>query len=397
MENNYKVILHIVFDGILFDGVSNRFDQMIGYKNIFLLNVYGVNLSLKYIENGAKVVIAKDEEEWGNIINDPNIDIIYFHGLWAESAKAVKFITNKAIVIWWCYGMDIYENVLGIAPLVPIKLYKPKTFWLVTKRNIKIHRFTSGFLSYFFPKAYNYIMRIKYPERTKSIYRMAARMDYLFTPLPLEYDEVKRYNNFITAKPFRLYNKPTQISCPVQHSSVGNILVDHSANITNNHIDIFHKLKKVTINRRTLIIPISYGVSYIQERIKQYNNFKGAETIFLENPIPFIDYVEILKSCSHAIFGGIRQTGLGNIFLCLRLGVKVFLFKDSITYKYLKKTGYRVFAIEQELNDTEISIPLDNDSVMHNYNLYHNRSDISHGTYEQQFDYLIEESKKCHE
>lgn len=54
MDNNNKIILHIVFDGILFDGITPHFDKMDGYENIYLLNVYGEVPSFKYIKDSAK-------------------------------------------------------------------------------------------------------------------------------------------------------------------------------------------------------------------------------------------------------------------------------------------------------------------------------------------------------
>jgi len=394
MENNNKIILHIVFDGILFDGITPHFDKMDGYENIYILNVYGEVPSFKYIKDSAKVIIAKDEKEWGSIISNPNIDIIYFHGLWTESARAIRYISDDVVVVWWCYGMEIYENVLGISPLLPINIYKSHTLFLLQKWNLKIHRFTSNFLAYFFPKVYNFIMRIKYPEKTRTIYSMLGRVDYLFTPLPLEYEEVIRYNKFIKAKPFRLYFCQSPDEQPVQHSTPGEILFDHSAVLSNNHADIFHALKRINISKRTLNIPISYGDEIIREKIKKYSGFNGACTNFIENPIPYIDYKAMIRKCSHAFFGGIRQTGLGNIHLCLRNGVKIYFFKDSITYKYLKRAGYIVYSIEDNLSDDEIKTPLDANAVTHNFNLFYKIHGVSHGSYEQQFDRLLEDSKK---
>ena len=393
MENNTKVILHLVFDGILFDRISNRFDQMDGYNNYYLLNTFGQTTSFKFIKNTSKVIVAKDENEWGNIISNPEIDFIYIHGLWSSSTKAVRYITEKAVVIWWCYGMEIYENSLGIAPILPMRLYKPRTFWLWLKRSLTIHRFTSSFLAYFFPTVYNFIMRLKYPQETKDIYKMLERVDYLFTPLENEYEELIKHNKIIKAKPFRLLACQTPDKLPVQHSTQGEILIDHSAVLSNNHADIYNALKNVNIRGRSLNIPISYGDDFIKKIIKKYDSFNGAQTVYLEDPIPYKEYQEMIRKCSHAFFGGIRQTGLGNIYLCLRNGVKIFMFKDSITYKYLKKMGFYVFSIEKDLSDREICTPLDASAVMYNYNLFYKIHGVSHGTYEQQFSKLIEDSK----
>ena len=394
MENEKKIILHIVFDGILFDGVSNLFDQMDGYKSIYLLNCFGDATSFKYIKNTSKVIVAKDEEEWGNIVSNPSIDIIYFHGLWAGSTKAIRYIRDNVVVIWWCYGMEIYERSLYIAPLLPIKLYMPKTFWLWQMINLKIHRFISSNFMYFCPALYNHIIAIKSPQKTKEIFKMIKRVDYLFTPLETEYEELKQRNKLIRAKPFRLFGTYSPQIEPVSLHKNGSILLDHSAVITNNHMDIFNSLKKHDLSTRTVYIPICYGDDFVKKRIKKYAYFNGAHTCFIENPLPFNEYQTIIRNCSHAFFGGIRQTALGNINICLRNGVKVFFFKNSILYKHFSGIGFYVYSIEENLTEEEINTPLTSEEMMHNHRLYCELHGVSHGTYQQQFDKLLSEHSK---
>lgn len=391
MEDNKKIILHIVFDGVLFDIISNRFDQMNGYKNIYLFNVYGNIPSFKFIKNASKVLIAKNIEEWGNIISNPNVDLIYFHGLWAESTKAVNYIRANAIVIWWCFGMEIYENSLGIAPILPLKLYKPKTFWIWLKHNLHNPRLTFNLLSYFFPTSYNFLKWIKNPEGIKNIYKMLERVDYLFTPLSTEYDKLIQNNKRITAKPFRLVGSPFPKTIQTKHITSSTILIDHSAVLTNNHADIFYALKKFDLSSRTLIIPISYGDDFIQKELKKYENYNGAHTNYLEKPLPQEEYRELIRNCSHAFFGALRQTGLGTIIYLLINGVKIFFYKDSIMFQHFKKLGYYVFSIE-DLTEHDINTPLSETEIIHNYNLYH-QIRKKNGIYEQQFDKLLLDKK----
>lgn len=78
----------------------------------------------------------------------------------------------------------------------------------------------------------------------------------------------------------------------------------------------------------------------------------------------------MIKSCSYAVFGSLRQHAIGNINLCLRYGIKVFLYKDGITYKQLTKDGYHVFTIDFHLNEHELSKPLLKEQIIHNQNIY---------------------------
>ena len=58
------------------------------------------------------------------------------------------------------------------------------------------------------------------------------------------------------------------------------------------------------------------------------------------------DYYALMDTYSYAVYGVIRQQAMGNIFGCLAKGIKVFLYRDSLVYKFLKEDGFVVFAIE---------------------------------------------------
>lgn len=368
-----RVILHIVFDGVFFDRVSDRFDEMEGYRNIYLLRSFGETKPFSFIKNVDKVVIAKTEEEWSKVIGDEKVDIIYFHGIWTESLQSFKYVNPKAIVIWWCYGKEIYENCWGLPPLLRLKLLKPRTFWFIQKKycgNIK--NFVSFNLVYFLPSLYAILKKMKKSmrERIDLRDRMLQRVDYLFTPLPIEYDALKEQHKLLKARPFRLPTNSQPDLKPIIHSQPGGVLLDHSAMLTNNHLDLLYALKNVSFSSRKMFVPLSYGNDVVREEVKKYVNYNGANTLFLEESIPFEDYKDMLRSCSHAIFGPIRQSALGNIYLCLQLGVKVFLFKESILYKHFKKEGYFVFSIDSDLSQDSIETPLTEKEALYNNNLF---------------------------
>ena len=64
-----------------------------------------------------------------------------------------------------------------------------------------------------------------------------------------------------------------------------------------------------------------------------------------------------------------RQQAMGNIFLCLLCGIKVFLFKESIVYKQLIESGYFVFSIEDDLNDLSLQTLLSKEQAYNNFQL----------------------------
>lgn len=394
MKGNKRVILHIIFDTIFFDMTSERFDEMDGYINYYLYRSYkeGYPVHFSYIKNVNKVVTAKDEKEWKEIITNPEIDIIYFHGMWLESLECFKYIPRRVIVIWWCFGREIYENCWGFAPLLSIKYLKPKTYFF--KQKMIIGDFRQLFLSnfeYFNPSFFDRMRLIRAYNRNKFslIKKMLERVDYIFTPLPIEYEMLKKKVKYLKAKPFRLYPSSIIKYSPVHHNEVGGGLFDHSAMLTNNHLDLLHALKKIDLSGRKIYVPLNYGDKRVRDEMKKHCNFCNSETIFIENPLSFNEYKELVSNCTHALFGAIRQCALGNIYLCFQLGVKVFFFKDSILYRFFKEEGYIVFLLDNLTQDS-IQSPLTEEEIAYNRGLYYNKFD-NRESYNKQFDKLIEE------
>ena len=175
------------------------------------------------------------------------------------------------------------------------------------------------------------------------------------------------------------------------HKYAGNVLLEHSANISNNHLDIIAVLKekKIDFQDRNIYIPLSYGDERLADSVKKESYFMGAQVHCLTEMLPLNDYKEMVSGCTHAIFGMIRQSGLGNIYMCFKKGIKVFLFKDSILYKQFKAEGYYVFTIENDLSDDAIREPLPPDQALHNYNKFYSRLDASIGSYNEQFDIIL--------
>lgn len=219
---------------------------------------------------------------------------------------------------------------------------------------------------------------------------MLSRIDYIFTPLESEFVGLKKNNPNIKAKRYIL-RRPMEKGLLDIHQQTGGVLLEHSASLTNNHLDIIAviKKKKIDLIERDVFIPLSYGNRKLAERVKEKASFKRANVHCLMDPLPFNEYTEMMSGCTHAIFGMLRQSGLGNIYLCFQKGIKVFLFRDSILFKQFKNDGYCVYSIEDDLNDSNIKTPLTPEQSLHNYNLYYTQFDRSIGSYEQQFDKIF--------
>jgi len=88
-------------------------------------------------------------------------------------------------------------------------------------------------------------------------------------------------------------------------------------------------------------------------------------TAFME----YDKYVALTESVSVAIHNTVRQIAVGNIYINLWNGAKVFLPEDSINYKFFTKAGFHVFSIEKDLNQEEIDTPLSQEEIISNRKL----------------------------
>ena len=105
--------------------------------------------------------------------------------------------------------------------------------------------------------------------------------------------------------------------------------------------------------------------------------------------VPFDKYKSLIMGCSHAVFGMLRQSGLGNIYLCIRSGVKIFFFKDSMLYKHFITQGYYVYSIEEDMTDEAILAPLTFEESIHNYELFYKYFPEGNFPYDQQFNRIL--------
>ena len=80
----------------------------------------------------------------------------------------------------------------------------------------------------------------------------------------------------------------------------------------------------------------------------------------------FQEYNTLLSTCSHAILGYEQQAALGNAAELLWLGVKLFLPQTSVNYKYFRDNGYKVFTIENDLTEEQVSQPLTSSEKLQN-------------------------------
>lgn len=355
--------LHVFDDEKFFDEVSAYFDGLSILKNIYIYYTSEKNYRFKYIKNVEKVKIVNDFKEYTSYFSKPEIDVVYFQGLCnRDNFKLAKYIGSKQKVIWWCFGAEIYDG-LRLPPLVKLPLLKPLTKQCYTyfqRRTISslFKRFAFFFLNGYYIRQRRLFLK---------------RVDYLSPVLPIDYELLCKNVKEFYAKPFMLQCGPARVpDFPlIIKNEPGYVMVGNSLTYSNNLLDIAEIIREITmLGHRKYLFPISYGDDYGgKDNIKKMVNIADDNVKWLDSFIPIKEYINIFDNISHAIFGFVRQQGVGNIGLCLRKGIKVYLYKDSVLYKQYTNWGYKVFSIEDDLTEESLNSCLSEEDARLNHQL----------------------------
>lgn len=257
MRNGNKIILHVAFDSQHFEGVYRRFEKLKDYVMVYLLPPKEedcIDKDYFFIQEYKDIVVqATDWGHWKSFFSHPEVDIIYFWGVFPAFFKCVDSIGKDKIVILWIFGRDIYEVVdSSYPPVLNVRLYKPYTFVLLNWLRVKRFHLIRSNLAYLIP-TYD-LLRGKRDRRS-----LLARADYIQTPLTIEYELIKEKLG-IKAKSFMLDGRGCEPKEQIViHDAPGKVIVNHSGAFTNNHLDVLRRLSKVNLKGREVVFPMNYG------------------------------------------------------------------------------------------------------------------------------------------
>lgn len=367
-------ILHVFPDEKFFDSVSLYFDEIPNVDNLYYYYSRDKFYQFRKIKRTDCIKLFHTKKEYVKNLSRQDIQIIYFHSLPASKYWLFNYIDSKKIVIWWSWGFDIYNSCFGIKPLIPLDLYKKLTFdyiQLIDKSNYR-------------KKIRSIIHLLLRPYYRQLQKRVVSRIDYYTPVIPLEYDLMKDFCPFFHANPFMIGRGPGRYIDYVFTSkkTLGNVLIGNSLSYENNHFDIFNclQLRSIDIHPNKYIVPISYGQAYggmeSFKRIAKEFPLVDNNCIYLTDYLTKDQYTVLLNSITHAVFGVIRQQAMGNIFYLLRNGVKIYLYKDSLVYIYLKSVGFFIYNIEDDLTQDSILQVLDEEKALHNFYLFKRREEL---------------------
>lgn len=364
--------LQVVLDDMsFFDSVTPRFeaDERLLVTNVII--VKDKDYKFKCIKNHEKVTVLWNKRMVRDFFKKGEYDVVHLYTLIPQHWNLIKYIPKDKKIIWWAWGWDLYDSFLGLDPLLKVDRLKPQTMSLIDER--KSLRVLVKKLVYECLRPINQMRRNN----------VLKRMDYITPVFPIEYEMLcKSYPGFRAD----IFFRSTSINPPpeaAEKNPNGNVLFGNSSTSTNNHLDVWEYIKSVSLcEGQTLFMPLNYGDSSYGDIVQQVITKECPNAKFLREMIEKKDYWAILRSCSYAVFGMLRQQAMGNINYCIRHGIKLFLFKDSMNYQFLKSIGVEVFAIE-EMDSNSFREPLSPEVQVNNNKALTDYRQYKNGIYEK--------------
>lgn len=354
-------VLHITRDDKFFDPVFVQFEADQRLDNEAVLEVKNKShYSYHRIKNTEKVNLLT-KKEMRSALRKGEYDVLFFYSMPRRYYDYFKWIPDDKVVIWWGWGVELYKPICRLKPLIPVVLYKPLTKCIL--KEVAKNSFSSlkAMIGYSLLKPWN--------GRLQKI--MLKRIDYFQPVLSQEFQLMDKLADFHAKEFYYPSCFPFAVSDTlICKNENGNILIGNSQAPTNNHLDIWHDIKNILPEKRKVIFPLNYlgdkkYAKLIRERIKSDRH----ELLFLQNFMAPNDYFALMDTCSYAVFGVLRQQAIGNIYSCLAKGIKVFLYRDSLVYRFLKEDGFVVFAIE-EMDEKSFTTPLSLTEIDQNRNAF---------------------------
>ena len=126
------------------------------------------------------------------------------------------------------------------------------------------------------------------------------------------------------------------------------IQIGNSATTTNNHFEIFEKLRLYKNRNIKVFCILSYGdIIYAKEVISKGKEIFGDKFIAIVDYMKFDEYMEFLSKMDIAIFAHDRQQAVGNITSLLSMKKTVYLKENVTTYDMLKNLGIKIKSFDK--------------------------------------------------
>nr|WP_299071524.1 TDP-N-acetylfucosamine:lipid II N-acetylfucosaminyltransferase [uncultured Allomuricauda sp.] len=354
------MILHILDEEKFLKKAIQIFDDLFPGQNIYLVGTNNNNINLDFFpeNNPSLICLPKNSKSYINTFKRyavPN-NLIFFHNLYKEyKLKLAPYIDNKVKVVWYVWGAEFYGLNPKIENLLPLtnKAYADSLGPLSFVRKRILAKVKQRYLWHQFQKIF------------------VNKVDYMVTNIKEDMDLIdQEIENYTKKGWFTYFSFGHNLENQLTASNRGNVLIGNSSSETNNHFDAFEILKNKINDTAKIYIPLSYGdMEYKKTVISHANSVFGNQSMPLTEYMCIEDYNKVISSCSVLLMNHKRQQAFNTIMMAIAAGCKVFLREENTIFSCLKREGFIVYSIQNQLSSSDALDALTVSQQKHNVEL----------------------------
>ncbi|WP_313950209.1 TDP-N-acetylfucosamine:lipid II N-acetylfucosaminyltransferase [Accumulibacter sp.] len=266
--------------------------------------------------------------------------------------------SSNVLVVWSGWGFDYYDLIRLPNGGVLKETHHLNSY---TKKSKGAKRSINAIVRGLERRGWNWVYR-RFMEK-----KILPRVKLFSSPIPEDWGLLRNACHDFKAEYVQLNYGSVDSMFRVGPDRVSgrDILIGNSASATNNHAEAFETIRRLDLEGRCILVPLSYGdINYAAKVIALGERMFGDKFHPLVDFIPINKYNEIIASCSIVLMNHLRQQGLGNINIMLYKGAKVFLNKENPIYGFFKAKNTAIFRID-EIDSMGISVfePLARDAI----------------------------------
>jgi len=282
-------------------------------------------------------------------------DLVILYNLEILKSKIALALPDDLKIAWRFFGTELYSRM-------------EKT--VLSEKSLAA---AAGFRKTIKDLLRPFYHRVKYGENLNAVFPKAIdHIDYMLVLNKKEYEFLSTYFG----------NLPEYIRLPIREERISGgstnaslkkkskIVLGNSRGIYNNHIDTLKEIEKTNSKRNyNFLLLFNYGTeSNYTKAVEKVIEGKSHYRL-IEEFISGERFKDFYADVNALVINGYRQMAMGNIFLALNNGVKVYLNKKNVMMDWLLSEGIEVFAVENLTTDLESgNIKLDYNIASNNIN-----------------------------
>lgn len=361
-----KKIVHIVLDAKFVSQIEKFRSPGIKNKLIY----WGTEGQLPEAYSREALHVYPEKKNFPLVVKECiDADLVIMNSL--LPSLAVKIPKNIKLA-WYFFGFELYERFLS-------KVLSEKTFILYHKQKGLNADSIKKIILFFFPNLSDFNRALK-------------RVNYFMGYFEEEYLLLKSWG--VSLPPFiRIPVRPADHNFSFNEKKKV-LLLGNSRTFFNNHLDVISILQETGINTKLKIkLFFNYGEESLYTKVIREEALKIPDTEFIDQFLSKAEFEKIYRESAALIINSYRQMALGNIFMALKTGTKIYLSQRNVTLDWLRTKEFKIFSIENDFvtDLKQGTFYLSDEDALHNFETFRELSkEYTIGDFQRQIFRIIE-------